>query len=72
MATEAALLGRPSAYVSPLRFGSMLELERRFGLLQTIENPADALSQVETWLSDRDAIETWTEKRARMLKERSM
>jgi uncharacterized protein len=67
MATETALLGRPSVYVSPFRFGSMVELERRFGLLKTIRDPVDAISQVETWLKDPQVENEWEGRRRDML-----
>jgi len=67
MATEAALLGRPSVYVSALRFGSMRELETRFGLLRTTSQPQEAIDQVLSWLEDPRVGEVWRNRRADLL-----
>jgi uncharacterized protein len=69
MATEAALLGRPSLYVAPFRFGSMAELETRFGLLRSITDPSEALAQLGSWLTEPAIDRVWAERRQKMLSE---
>lgn len=47
MAMEAALLGKPSVFVSRLRFGGIDSIERQFRLIETIASPAIAVERIE-------------------------
>lgn len=67
MATEAAILGRPSIFVSSVRVGSMTEVEERFGLLRTIQDPEEAISLLRSWLADPSAGRRWRKRRRRLL-----
>ncbi len=69
MATEAALLGKPSLYVAPFRFGSMQELEDRFRLLRSVTEPADAIAQLGDWLADPEVGAIWEARRGVLLDE---
>lgn len=63
MATEAALLGTPSIYVSSLahKMGNLDELEKKYGLLYSFTNSVEALNLAIKLLSDKRAKYMQTE-----------
>lgn len=69
MATEAALMGRPSVFVSDKRFGGMDDIERRFHLLETIQSPASAVDRLVELVRDPATSIEWRVRREKMLHE---
>lgn len=69
MATEAALLGTPSIFVSTLRAGIWETLRDRYGLLDTAPDGEAALAAVRETLALDDARALWQERREKLLAE---
>jgi hypothetical protein len=69
-ASEAAVLGVPSIYVSTTRRGYLDELEEKFGLAYTIKNKEQAFEKAVELLEDKDIKNKWKIKRERMLSEK--
>jgi len=71
MATEAAVLGKPSFFISPLmgKLGYLEELEKRYGLLLSFKTISDSIDKVEDIL-DGNFSKDWAQKKNRMLKEK--
>jgi len=69
-ASEAAVLGVPSIYVSTTRRGYLDDLEERYGLAYTIENREEALRKAKELLADENLKSKWKEKREKMLREK--
>ena len=70
MASEAAVLGTPSVYVSSISAGTLEEQEKKYGLLRHFRNEDDALKHVGELLCIDSLKERWREKRATMLKDK--
>jgi predicted glycosyltransferase len=72
MATEAAVLGTPSIFVSSLagRFGNLIELEERYHLLYSFTDANRALKKAVDILENSKSKEDWVVKRERLLKEK--
>lgn len=71
MATEAAVLGKPSLFVSPLigKLGYVEEVEKKYGLLFSFGTIDDSLNKVKEIL-ESDFTKEWNEKKNRMLDEK--
>lgn len=69
-ASEAAVLGVPSIYVSTTRRGYLDELEERYGLAYTFENREQAFEKVIELLEDENIKKRWQGKREKMLSEK--
>ena len=69
-ASEAAVLGVPSIYVSTTRRGYLDDLEERYGLAYTIENREEALRKAKELLADENLKSKWKEKREKMLRDK--
>lgn len=69
MASEAAILGTPSIYVSNTRRGYLNELEEKYELVYSISERKEALIK-SIKILERDYKKIWYEKRARMLHEK--
>jgi len=69
-ASEAAVLGVPSIYVSTTRRGYLDDLEERYGLAYTIENREEALRKAKELLADENLKSKWKKKREKMLREK--
>ena len=69
-ASEAAILGVPSIYVSTTRRGYLDELEEKYGLAFTISNIDNALKKALELLEDKDIKSKWQSKREKMLSEK--
>lgn len=69
-ASEAAILGVPSIYVSTTRRGYLDELEEKYGLAFTISNKDKALEKAMELLEDKDIKNKWQSKREIMLNEK--
>ncbi len=69
MATEAAVLGTPSIYISSLAgtMGNFLELEKRYQLLYCYKDPVAALEKGKDILHNPASKEEWAMKRKRLL-----
>jgi predicted glycosyltransferase len=72
MASEAAVLGTPSIYVSSLagRFGNFIELEETYDLLYSFTDGNAALGKAIEILQNKKSKEDWMSKRELMLKDK--
>jgi hypothetical protein len=72
-ASEAAVLGTPSIYVSSLvgTMGNFIELEERYDLLYSFTDDDAALSRATEILNDPLSKDKWRNKRERMLAEKN-
>ncbi len=72
MATEAALLGTPSVYVSSLSntMGNLLELEKKYDLLHSFSNPSEALKYATMLISENGVKQDWRVKRNHLLNDK--
>ena len=72
MATEAAVLGTPSVYISSLvgTMGNFEELETKYDLIQSFRKPADALEATHNILSDESSKSVWQKRREVLLSEK--
>ena len=69
-ASEAAVLGTPSIFVSTLTLGYLEELEHRYGLVYSFVDQDAALEKAVELLGDRDVKDKWQIKRRKMLAEK--
>lgn len=69
MATEAAVLGTPSVYVSSLVgiMGNFAELEQEYGLVYSFQEADSAIEKAVELLEQPSLKEQWSEKRERLL-----
>lgn len=69
MATEAAVLGVPSIYISPLwdSMGNLDELKKRYGLISNFKDPELAIYKAAKLLQQQDIKQEWTKKREILL-----
>jgi uncharacterized protein len=72
MATEAAVLGIPSIFVSSLagRFGNLIELEETYDLLYSFTEGDAALEKAVEILRNKKSKELWIQKKERLLKDK--
>lgn len=70
MASEAAILGVPSIYVSNTQRGYLNELEQKYGLVYTISSRDDALKKAVEILENGSSRNEWKLKRDLMLNEK--
>ncbi len=72
MATEAAILGTPSIYVSSFwdSMGNFNELEEQYGLIYNFKEPEPAIQKVIELLQQQDLKQEWAKKRERLLKDK--
>ena len=70
MASEAAILGVPSLYVSNTERGYLNELERKYGLVMNLSDRSVALEKAIELLSNESTSSLWTQKRERMLNDK--
>lgn len=70
MASEAAILGVPSIYMSNTQRGYLNELEQKYELVHTISNRNDALKKAVEILENDASLDEWKLKRNRMLGEK--
>jgi len=72
MASEAAVLGTPSIFISSLvgTMGNFIELEETYDLLYSFTEEEPALSRAEKILQDPESKERWKIKLNRMLKDK--
>ncbi|MBA7643508.1 hypothetical protein ES703_51239 [subsurface metagenome] len=69
MATEAAILGTPSVYMSSLSntMGNFAELERKYDLIYSFREPDKAIKKATELLQQPDLKKQWAKKRQRLL-----
>jgi len=70
MASEAAILGVPSIYVSNTQRGYLNELEEKYGLVYNIQKRDEGLKKAIEILEDRSSRTEWHLKRDKMLNEK--
>ncbi len=72
MASETALLGIPSIYLSSLvgTMGNFIELEKRYGICYSYSNFNKALKKIKDLLEIPDLKEVWLEKMEKLLKDK--
>jgi uncharacterized protein len=70
MASEAAILGIPSIYVSNTRRGYLDELEEKYDLAYTVKDKDKALEKALSILNEKDFEKKWQSKRSIMLKDK--
>lgn len=70
MASEAAILGVPSIYVSNTRRGYLNELEQKYGLVYNIEGKDKGLNKAIELLKNKNIKVQWHLKRDKMLSEK--
>ena len=69
MASESAILGVPSIYVSNTRRGYLDELEEKYNLCHTIEDKNEAITKAEMLLQDKELNDKWRTKTKRLYDE---
>lgn len=67
MASEAAVLGTPSIFISTLTMSYLQELEKRFDLLFSFSKFPEALAKINNLLEINNLKEDWKSKRKEML-----
>lgn len=72
MASEAAILGTPSIYISSLTgyLGNIEELEKKYELMQTFDDPLGALNTAIEMLNTGNLKEKWNIKREKLLNDK--
>lgn len=72
MSTEAALLGTPSIYISPLagKMSNLEELEGKYGLLYSFTDSKSAIECALNLLQDKKIKNKWYDKREKLLNEK--
>jgi len=71
MASESAILGVPSFYISPLlgTMGNFEELEKKYGLLYSFKEASSAIPHISQLIENNKLLE-WKNKREKLLKEK--
>ncbi|NMC76795.1 MAG: DUF354 domain-containing protein [Candidatus Methanofastidiosa archaeon] len=71
MASESAILGVPSFYISPFlgTMGNFEELEKKYGLLYSFKNAESALVPISKLL-ENNMLPEWEKKREKLLKDK--
>ena len=70
MASEAAVMGVPSIFISTLRLGYLNELQLKYGLAFSFDSRAEAVPKAEELLTDPGAGHAWEKKRSKMLNDK--
>ncbi|NQE53328.1 hypothetical protein C5S29_07020 [ANME-1 cluster archaeon GoMg3.2] len=72
MATESAILGTPSIYVSSLigTMGNFIELEEKYGLVFNYNDPDKAIEKAVELIQKPDLKEEWQKKKEKLLKDK--
>lgn len=73
MATEAALLGTPSIYISSLAksMGNFEELERKYGLVYSYDDSVKALVKIKEIFQAPDPKGTWRARRDALIRDKT-
>lgn len=70
MASEAAILGVPSLYVSTLVMGYINDLEKKYKLLIRSVDQEQVFDIVKKWLNDNNLKTEWAQKQEEMLEDK--
>jgi len=72
MASEAAVLGTPSIYVSSLvgTMGNFIELERKYGLVFNYSDPDKTMNKAAELIQEPDLKKEWKKKREQLLEDK--
>lgn len=72
MATESAILGTPSIYVSSLigTMGNFIELEQKYGLIFNYNDPNKAINKAVELIQKPNLKKEWKKKREKLLKDK--
>ncbi len=70
MASEAAVLGTPSVFVSSLSLGYLMELEEKYQLVHSFAEQKAAMEYIQRTLGKKSLKKEWADKRARMLEDK--
>ncbi len=72
MATESAILGTPSIYISSLvgTMGNFIELEEKYGLMYNYNDSGKAMKKAVELMQKPEFIEEWKKKRDILLKDK--
>lgn len=70
MASEAAILGVPSIYISSTQRGYLNELEQKYGLVYTLQERNQGLKKAIEILSNESSKSEWLFRRKKMLNEK--
>jgi predicted glycosyltransferase len=72
MATESAVLGTPSIYISSLvgTMGNFIELEQKYGLIFNYNDSDKAIEKAVELIQKQELKEMWREKREKLLKDK--
>jgi len=74
MASESAILGTPSIYISTRKLGYLEELEKKYGLVYCYHDPnsgqLNGTKKVKEILTDKNIKRKWKSKRERLLSEK--
>jgi predicted glycosyltransferase len=72
MATESAILGTPSIYISPLAgtMGNLIELEKKYKLLYSYKSPFKGLKNGIQLLKNDKLKENWKDKQEKLLQDK--
>jgi predicted glycosyltransferase len=70
MATEAAVLGVPSIFVSTLQAGNFYDLQDVYGLMLATPDEGLAIDRALTWAREPSIQQMWQAKRARLLQDK--
>lgn len=67
MTAEAAFMGTPAIFCSPLRVGYLVALEDQYDMVYNVDTMAEALPVAEELLGREDLKSQWLKKRQRLL-----
>ena len=70
MASEAAVLGVPSIFISTLRLGYLDELRDKYGLVYSHSNRDEAMAQARELLTSKRTAADWQGRRKKMLEDK--
>jgi predicted glycosyltransferase len=70
MASEAAVLGTPSIFISSLTAGTFQELESKYELMFAFKDYNNAKSKINSFLEIKDLKSQWQQKREKLLKDK--
>jgi len=67
MASESAVLGTPSIFISSLTLGYLQELEQKYKLMYNFTDENEAIAQAENLLNEKDIKKNWGIKRQKLI-----
>ncbi len=70
MASEAAVLGTPSIFISSLKLGYLQELQDKYGLMYSFKNYNEAIETIRYVLNEHHIKDIWKKRRELLLAEK--